>query len=104
VVLASIPNVGHWSIVADLLEGRWDYVPAGIHCVTHVRFFTEQSVRNLFDRAGFAIARIERVIVPANPAWLAQWQIACQAIGLKMDAPSLDAYAFLIVAKATAQP
>ncbi len=98
VVLASIPNVGHWSVVADLLEGRWDYVPAGIHCITHVRFFTEQSVRDLFTRAGLVIQRIERTRVPASADWLAQWRVACQATGLKMDADSLDTYAFLVVA------
>ncbi len=98
VVVASIPNVGHWSVVADLLEGRWDYVPAGIHCITHVRFFTEQSVRDLFARAGLTIARIERTRVPASPDWLTQWRTACQAMGLQMDADSLDTYAFLVVA------
>ena len=98
VVLASIPNVGHWAVVADLLEGRWDYVPAGIHCITHVRFFTEQSVRDLFARAGLGIQRIERTHVPANADWLAQWQTACQTLGLKMDAESLNTYAFLVVA------
>ena len=81
-----------------MLEGRWDYVPAGIHCITHVRFFTEQSVRDLFTRAGLAIQRIERTRVPASADWLAQWRVACQATGLKMDADSLDTYAFLVVA------
>lgn len=92
VVIASIPNVGHWSVVADLLEGRWDYVPAGIHCVTHLRFFTEQSVRDLFDRAGLSILAIERTSVPCPPAWFPA------AAGLTMDAVSLDTYAFLVVA------
>ncbi len=97
-VVASIPNVGHWSVVADLLEGRWDYVPVGIHCITHVRFFTEQTVRDLMARAGLAVARIEPVTLPANAQWLAQWGVACEAMGLKMDRTSLDTYAFLIVA------
>ena len=38
VVVLSVPNVGHWSVVADLLAGRWDYLPAGLVCVTHLRF------------------------------------------------------------------
>lgn len=104
IVLASIPNIGHWSVVADLLEGRWDYVPAGIHCITHLRFFTAQSVRDLFDRAGFGIVRIERVIMPTNPQWLAQWRMACQVINLEIDTDSLDTYAFLIVAQPLEKP
>ena len=27
VVVASVPNLGHWSVIGDLLEGRFDYVP-----------------------------------------------------------------------------
>ena len=96
VVLASIPNVGHWSVVADLIEGRWDYVPAGIHCVTHLRFFTEQTIRNLFDVAGFAIERVEGVLVPGPPEWIYQWQ---HSRGLKVDPASLDTYAYFIIGR-----
>jgi SAM-dependent methyltransferase len=39
-LLLSIPNIGHWRIVADLLAGRFDYAPVGIQCITHLRFFT----------------------------------------------------------------
>ncbi|MET0620360.1 MAG: class I SAM-dependent methyltransferase, partial [Thermoanaerobaculia bacterium] len=38
VVVASVPNVGHWSIVDDLIRGRFDYVPYSILSGTHVRF------------------------------------------------------------------
>lgn len=96
VVLASIPNVGHWSVVADLIEGRWDYVPAGIHCVTHLRFFTEQTIRDLLDAAGFAIERIERVLVPGHAEWLEQWR---QTRELKADLASLDTYAYLFIGR-----
>src|SRR5262249_44590338 len=27
VVAATVPHVGHWSVLADLLEGRFDYIP-----------------------------------------------------------------------------
>lgn len=94
VVIASIPNVGHWSVVADLLEGRWDYVPTGIHCVTHLRFFTLKTIEDLFDRAGFKIERIESVLVPCPPRWVTQWQ---QSSDLQTKQSSLDTYAYLIV-------
>ena len=54
-IVASIPNVRHWSVVKDLLEGRWEYVDAGILDRTHLRFFTRQSVQNLFKKAGIHI-------------------------------------------------
>ena len=48
----SIPNVGHWSIVDDLLAGRWDYLPIGLLCYTHFRFFTRRSLADWLRRSG----------------------------------------------------
>ncbi len=48
----SIPNVGHWSIVEDLLAARWDYLPIGLLCYTHYRFFTHRSLSDWLRRSG----------------------------------------------------
>lgn len=98
VVIVSIPNVGHWSVVADLLEGRWDYVADGIHCITHLRFFTEKSISDLFCAAGFEVLRTERVHVPAPQQWLGHW---ANTGGLKVDTASLETYAYLVVGRPT---
>jgi 2-polyprenyl-3-methyl-5-hydroxy-6-metoxy-1,4-benzoquinol methylase len=42
-VLASVPNVGHWTVIRDLLAGRWEYQDEGLLDRTHLRFFTRQS-------------------------------------------------------------
>lgn len=97
VVLASLPNVGHWSVIADLLEGRWDEAPAGIHCVTHLRFFTLASLDALFDRAGLQIEFVARNAVPCPAEWVSRWS---QSQGLGVDAQSLDTYAYLVRAVA----
>lgn len=55
VVVASIPNVRHWSVLKDLLEGRWEYASAGIVDRTHRWFFTRRSIANMFESAGFSI-------------------------------------------------
>ena len=55
IVIASIPNAGHYSIVSDLLRGRWDYVPAGLLCITHLRFFTRTSIEELFRKSGYSV-------------------------------------------------
>lgn len=54
-VALSIPNVGHWSVVQGLLHGRFDYLPVGILCCTHLRFFTERSLRGLLEDANFKV-------------------------------------------------
>jgi 2-polyprenyl-3-methyl-5-hydroxy-6-metoxy-1,4-benzoquinol methylase len=53
-IVLSVPNVGHYSIVADLLAGRWDYVPMGLLCYTHLRFFTRHTLEDWAQRLGFA--------------------------------------------------
>lgn len=52
-IVLSVPNAGHYAVVADLLAGRWDYLPIGLLCYTHVRFFTRRTLEDLFMRCGF---------------------------------------------------
>ncbi len=57
-LVASIPNVGHWQVIRDLLEGTWQYTSEGLLDRTHLRFFTRRSVRELFWTAGLTIKEI----------------------------------------------
>lgn len=52
-IVASIPNVQHWTVLANLFRGRWDYAEYGIMDNTHLRFFTRRSIRHLFESTGF---------------------------------------------------
>ena len=38
VILASIPNVAHISVLAPLLAGNWTYTEYGLLDKTHIRF------------------------------------------------------------------
>lgn len=55
IILASIPNVQHWTVLLNLLHGNWDYRDSGILDRTHFRFFTHKTVRELFQQAGLQI-------------------------------------------------
>ena len=67
-VLASIPNVRHWEVLWQLLVSKdWRYVQSGTLDRTHVRFFTEKSVRRLFEQAGFLIERESGINDVFNP-------------------------------------
>ena len=55
VLVLCVPNVGHWSVIQGLLQGRWDYADQGILDRTHLRFFTLQSLRQLVQEAGLSI-------------------------------------------------
>lgn len=58
-ILASIPNVQHWSILAKLLSGKWQYTEAGLMDQTHIRFFTKKSIQDLFDQANLEIIKCD---------------------------------------------
>ncbi len=58
-IVASIPNINHWRVLADLIfRDKWEYKQAGTLDSTHLRFFTKQSVSDLFIRSGYGIERI----------------------------------------------
>jgi|TARA_B100000959_G_scaffold184104_1_gene192395 GT2 family glycosyltransferase/2-polyprenyl-3-methyl-5-hydroxy-6-metoxy-1,4-benzoquinol methylase/Tfp pilus assembly protein PilF len=57
-IIASIPNVRHWSVLKELLEGKWEYQDAGILDRTHLRFFTKSSIIKMFQNAGYKINEI----------------------------------------------
>lgn len=57
-VVASIPNVRHYSVVASLvLRGDWRYADAGILDRSHLRFFTSDSATRLFEECGYGGVR-----------------------------------------------
>ena len=62
-IVASIPNVRHWSVVKKLLEGDWEYQEFGIMDNTHLRFFTRKSIYNMFEKAGYRIIGIIYVVL-----------------------------------------
>ena len=99
-VVASIPNVGHWSVVADLLEGRWDYAPVGIHCITHLRFFTRHTIEKVFEQANMQIEKIQAVHLEP-PQW---WQASTMGNRLEIDDDSLRTYAYILRARPRREP
>src|SRR6266542_2728570 len=52
-VLISVPNIQHFSVIKNLLRGDFMYQPAGLLDGTHLRFFTHMSFAKLMLDAGF---------------------------------------------------
>ncbi len=99
VVVASVPNVGNWAIVADLLAGRFDYVPYSILSGTHVRHFTRRTIGDLFEATGFRVESIDTVTLPVSPEDAARLSRLSEWPGASED---LAATEFLVVARPTA--
>jgi len=87
----SVPNVGHHAIVEDLLGGRWDYLPVGLLCSTHYRFFTRRTLEDTLRAAG--LGDFEIIPQPTEPpAWL-----NLLPEDLTVDAESLATQGFYVV-------
>lgn len=54
-VVASIPNIAHGAVRLALLEGRFEYDELGLLDNTHLRFFTRDSLYQLFEDSGYCI-------------------------------------------------
>jgi len=61
VVIASIPNVRHYSVLFNLIfRGCWPYKDRGINDRTHLRFFTLRNIYELYQQANLSIIQVGR--------------------------------------------
>ncbi len=60
IVIVSVPNVAHWSVRFELLRGRFRYERFGIMDATHLRWFTEETIRQVMDQAGLDVVRVQQ--------------------------------------------
>ena len=97
VVVASLPHVGHWSVISDLLEGRFDYIPYSILSGTHLRFFTRRTIVDLFEASGYRIETIDTVSFPASPAGLEK---LARLSAFPQASEDLSVVEFLVVGRA----
>ncbi|QFY88981.2 class I SAM-dependent methyltransferase [Magnetovirga frankeli] len=97
-LLLSVPNIGHWSVVLDLLHGRFEYLPVGILCETHIRFFTRIELTALLDETGFSIEIWHNQHSPFSDTFQAYFN-ACKTSGLQLDEENLQALVFHILCK-----
>jgi SAM-dependent methyltransferase len=97
-LVASIPNIGHHSVISALLQGDFQYQPQGLLDATHLRFFTFASALKLFLDAGFSAEVVDSIQVPAAEPFsqalqsLGPW-LATAAERIRF---STDSYQFIV--------
>lgn len=96
-LVASVPNAGHLSLVRDLVEGRFDPVPAGLTDAGHLRWFTKTSLGEALEEAGWRLLSIEPW--PGAPAPEASGFLAGLSDWPDLDRESLMTYQWIAVAK-----
>jgi SAM-dependent methyltransferase/regulator of replication initiation timing len=99
-LVVSLPNVAHGSVRLALLGGVFKYTEIGLLDRTHLRFYTRQSMEELFDQAEYAIGPIERQILPLGATEVAHDPTAVSAKLLERLArdPEALTYQFIVVA------
>ena len=94
ILLASFPNIGHWSVIEDLLAGRWDETPSGIFCVTHLRFGTRNTWEKWFHQTGWQIRTWEAESLPVPP----NWTEILKALPVEFDHQGLETLRYRVAA------
>jgi 2-polyprenyl-3-methyl-5-hydroxy-6-metoxy-1,4-benzoquinol methylase len=70
IIVASIPNIRHFPTLWHLVVRKeWRYADLGILDRTHLRFFTRQTIDDLFQEAGYQIVELQGM----QPFW--NWDI-----------------------------
>lgn len=59
-LLACIPNIQHWTIMKELLDGNWTYRNSGLLDNTHLRFFTRKSIWKMLNDLKLELVQQER--------------------------------------------
>lgn len=62
IIIASIPNVRYFSNLYELfIKKDWEYKDAGILDSTHLRFFTQKSMKRMFEEADYNLIKQEGI-------------------------------------------
>jgi len=58
-ICACIPNISHWSMIFNLINGQFEYQDSGLMDRTHLRFFTKATIGKMFTEAGLTIELLQ---------------------------------------------
>lgn len=101
-VIASIPNVAHASVRLSLLAGRFRYRPTGLLDEDHLRFFTRESIQDLFEACGYVATHWLRVRARLDQSELAEdARAGPETQALLADDPEATTYQFVVRAVAS---
>src|SRR5207245_2791594 len=98
VVLCSIPNVQHHSVLTALCKSDFQYTGAGLLDATHVRFFTYSTIIKLLLDSGFAPVLIGAIDIPCPADLLNAAQPLLRYLGLHPERTQryLSAYQYIV--------
>jgi SAM-dependent methyltransferase len=69
VLIASLPNSGHWYFRWTILRGKFPADDRGLFDRTHLHFYTWDGWQDLFRRSGFRVEEFAPTAIPFGLAW-----------------------------------
>jgi len=89
-LLACLPNVRNFQLIIALaLEGRFEYAERGLLDITHLRFFTLEEIRRMFEQTGYLLDYSMAILSPALQK-VYEEQRGKPRIGLKAGRLTID--------------
>ncbi len=66
-IIASIPNLMHYSVLWGLLNGYFSYTDTGLLDRTHIHMFTFNEIMKMFIDAGYEVEAVNKVALGMSP-------------------------------------
>lgn len=104
-LIVSVPNAANLTVRLMSLAGRFEYSDRGILDWSHLRFFTQRSIRALLERHGYRIAAVHHTIIPVERVLPLKSESRLLRLlnvllhGVTTIAPGLFAYEIVVVAE-----
>lgn len=97
-ILASIPNLMHISVMAQLLRGEFQYTDIGLLDKTHIHLFTEKEIVRMFCAAGY---KLEELLSVCDELTEEQKKLeqALLAISTDVTPEMYETYQYTVVAR-----
>ena len=101
-VVACIPNIQHWTVQVKILTGQFWYEDAGLLDRTHIRFFTRQTLSQMFVDCGFEITEggARHAQIQGQEKAVAAIRQFAMALGIDSALAEEDSMAYQYVVKA----
>lgn len=100
-IIASIPNVMHVSVMAQLLRGEFCYTEKGLLDKTHIHLFTGQEIEKMFYREKYEIENMLGIIYPIKEEEKELVQKLLQISDSNVVAANYETFQYLVIAKMT---
>ena len=84
-VVTCIPNAQHWSVQWSILSGNFRYQDSGLLDKTHIRWFTEKTMLEMFSQTGWMVEKGISRTVSTPQASQALTGVAAFATALGLD-------------------